>query len=102
MGSHGRLRSLFPMIPDDDLARLEFYTSGHLDEMWGLGERPCVLVIDMTVGFVERETAPTFVPEGRECARRIGDLLEVTRRLGIPTFYTRGKPFSVEAEAGGW
>ena len=102
MGSIGRLRALFPMIPEADLAQLEFYTSGHLDEMWGLGERPCVLVIDMTVGFVGRAEAPTIVPAGRECARRIGELLLVTRRLGMPTIYTRGKPFTVEAEAGGW
>ena len=97
-----RLRSLFPLIPDEDLAQLEFYTRGQVDSMWGLGERPALLVVDMTTGFVEHETASTFVPAGRECARRIAELLEVTRGAGIPTFYSRGAQFGAEAEAGGW
>jgi maleamate amidohydrolase len=97
-----RLRSLFPLIPDEDLARLEFYTSGHVDSMWGLGEKPAVLVIDMTTGFVENETASTFVPAGRECASRIAELLALTREIGILTIYTRGSPFRHEAEAGSW
>lgn len=98
----GRLRSLFPLIPDTDLAQLEFYTSGHIDETWGLGETPAVLVIDMTTGFVERETASTFVPTARECVAHIRELLRSTRRHGFPTLYTRGNPFLIEAEAGAW
>lgn len=97
-----RLRALFPIIPDQDLARLDFYTSGDVDSMWGLGERPATLVIDMTTGFIEHETASTFVPAGRDCARSIDQLLSVTRAAGIPTIYTRGTPFRVESEAGGW
>jgi maleamate amidohydrolase len=97
-----RLRSLFPVIPDDDLARLEFYTSGQVDSMWGLGEQPAVLVVDMTNGFVERESSSTFVPAGRDCSLRIAELLRVTREIGIPTVYTRGSPFRTEPEAGGW
>jgi maleamate amidohydrolase len=97
-----RLRALFPIIPDEDLARLDFYTSGDLDSMWGLGQRPATMVIDMTTGFIEHETASTFVPTGLACARSIDELLRVTRAAGIPTIYTRGTPFRVESEAGGW
>lgn len=97
-----RLARLFPLIPTEDLDRLRFYTSGQLDSLWGLGERPAVLVVDMTVGFVENERASTFVPAARECAGRIARLLERTRAAGLPTFYSRGAPFRVEAEAGGW
>ena len=100
--STGRLRSMFPLIPDEDLRQLARYTYGQLDSTWGLGDRPAVLVIDMTTGFVDHEGASTFVPSGRECAVHIADLLRVTRDMGLPTIYTRGNPFRLEPEAGSW
>ncbi len=100
--SSERLRSLFPLIPDEDLDMLHFYTAGHLDELWGLGERPAVLVVDVTRGFVENASASTFVPAGAHCAEQIARLLTVTRAAGFPTIYTRGNPYRIEAEAGAW
>jgi nicotinamidase-related amidase len=97
-----RLGSLFPLIPDEDLERLAFYTVGQLDSMWGPGRHPAVLVIDMTTGFVEHEQTSTFVPGARECVLHIQELLERTRALGYPTIYSKGSPFRVEAEAGAW
>jgi maleamate amidohydrolase len=97
-----RLRDLFPLVPEEDLRQLDHYTRGRGDELWGLGDHPVVLVVDMTAGFVENDEAATFVPDGRRCAEQISDLLEETRRLGFPTIYTRGNPFRVEAEAGAW
>lgn len=96
------LSEMFPSIPQSDVEQLEFYTSGHLDDRWGLGHRPGVLVIDMTRAFVSDESSPAFVPDGMRCAKAIADLLDTTRSIGIPTIYTRGVPFLHESEAGGW
>lgn len=96
------LGDLFPNIPEEDLRQLEFYTSGHLNERWGLGDRPAVLVIDMTTSFITNALSPAYVPTGRECADAISELLEASRSAGLPTIYTRGAPFLHEAEAGAW
>jgi len=101
-GPAPRLRALFPHVPEEDLLRLLHYTAGQLDSVWGLGERPAVLVIDMTTGFVEHPRASTFVPTARACIQRIQELLAVTRGAGFPTIYTKGVPFRHEAEAGAW
>ncbi len=102
VGPTTRLRALFPNVPDEDLAALQHYTVGNLDGVWGLGERPAVLVIDMTTGFVEHPAASTFVPSARECIPRIQELLRITRAEGFPTIYSKGSPFRHEAEAGAW
>lgn len=96
------LSEMFPSIPPSDIEQLEFYTSGHLNERWGLGDHPGVLVIDMTSSFISDETSPAFVPDGKRCAAAIAELLDTTRSRGLPTIYTRGAPFIHEAEAGGW
>jgi nicotinamidase-related amidase len=93
---------MFPTIPQADLEQLSTYTSGHLDRRWGLGDRPAVLVIDMTRSFVADEHSPAFVPTGQDAAKAISSLLGTTRAAGIPTIYTRGEPFRHEAEAGAW
>lgn len=97
-----RLRALFPHVPDEDLVRLLHYTGGQLDSIWGLGDRPAVLVVDMTTGFVEHPEASTFVPAARACIAPIQQLLAVTRPAGMPTIFTKGSPFRHEAEAGAW
>lgn len=96
------LADLFPSIPAKDLEILARYAGGSLELGWGLGERPAVLVVDMTRSFVTDETSTAFVASGKKCADRIALLLESTRARGWPVFYSRGEPLQREAEAGAW
>lgn len=96
------LSELFPTIPPDDLEILANYAGGSLDVRWGMGNRPAVLVVDMTRAFVTDESSTAFVETGVDCAKNIATLLQATRSRGWPTIYTRGEPLRTDAEAGAW
>jgi nicotinamidase-related amidase len=56
----------------------------------------------MTTSFISNALSPAYVPTGRECASAIAELLETSRKAGLPTIFTRGTPFTHESEAGAW
>lgn len=96
------LLDLIPGIPDEDRDALAKMWGGEIHERWGLGERPAVIVVDMTEAFV-RDNWPTgWAATGEPCAASTARLLEVARSKGLPVIYTRPQPSLIEAEVGAW
>lgn len=90
------------IIPEEDAAALRKMWQGEIKGRWGLGEKPAVLVIDMTRAFVEDRYPSGWAKTGEPCAQSIRRLLDVARPAGFPVFYTRGEPHLVECERGAW
>jgi nicotinamidase-related amidase len=86
-------------IPEDDLA--EYAEAGYGDRELDLSGSVAVVVIDMTDEFVDPQY-PNGSDTGRECARNLADLLEVTRSEDIPTVFTHNPGVKTEAELGQW
>jgi nicotinamidase-related amidase len=101
-GSTSPLDELLAELPRDDLAALTKYWEGKLPAPWGLGQRPAVIVVDMTRGFVEDEFPMGWFKTGGPCQESIAKLLTVVRRKGLPTFFSKGFVPSLEAERGAW
>ena len=88
------------------------YASGGLGQHGGLGERPALLVVDITYDFTGDRPEPTtesikrFPLSCGEAAWRalpvIRDLLEVARTSGTPVLYTRQAPRTDALTAGAW
>ena len=87
------------LIPPDERAR---YTKGNMGQRAGSGERPAVLVVDMTRAFTEDRFPLGSSKAGGPCIQAIRRLLDVARPLGLPVLYTRYDPFPTDAEWGRW
>lgn len=56
----------------------------------GFGSRPCVVVIDMTYGFVDPENPLAHGSMGYDAVRNLKILLERARANSVPIVYTTG------------
>jgi|ACXJ01.1.fsa_nt_gi maleamate amidohydrolase len=54
-----------------------------------LGEKPALLIVDMTNGFVTDRFRTGFSKTGMPCASNIAKMLDLFRRNSLPVFYTR-------------
>lgn len=86
------------LIPERDRKMFE---KGNMGRRCGFGQRLAVIVVDMTRGFVEDEFPLGCGATGQPAVRAIRQLLDATRPLGIPTFYTTSAP-GTDAEWGRW
>ncbi len=68
----------------------------------GVGERPAILVVDMTYAFVDSMFSSGFSKTGWPCVRAIKDLLDVARPKHIPVAFTGGNHWKTPAEYGRW
>lgn len=78
------------------------FAAGGYGQRAELGERPALLVIDVTYGFCGDRREPILESIKRwrsSCGERawdalphVGRLLDTARRLGVPVIYTRGAP----------
>jgi len=68
----------------------------------GFGDRPAILVVDMTRAFTEDRFPLGCSARGAPCARAIRRLLDAARPLGLPVVYTRYDAFAADAEWGRW
>lgn len=78
----------------------------------GVARRPRSLVIDVTYGFIGRERLPILESiarypnscgeRGREAMERIARILDRTRRLSVPIYYTAGATDHPVEHAGRW
>jgi maleamate amidohydrolase len=68
----------------------------------GMGERPAVIVVDMTYGFVDSAYPLGHSPTGYPAVAAIRRLLDHARPLGIPIFYSVSKQGATPCEAGRW
>ena len=87
------------LIPPDERAR---YVKGHMGARAGFGERPAVLVVDMTRAFTEDRFPLGSSKAGGPCTQAIRRLLDAARPLGIPVVYSRYDAFATDAEWGRW
>ena len=87
------------IIPPDERAR---YAKGHMGKRVGFGDRPAILVVDMTRAFTEDRFPLGCSAAGAPCARAIRRLLDAARPLGLPVVYTRYDAFAADAEWGRW
>lgn len=99
------MTSIFDLLPDiplDDRVALEKMWGGDIRQSPGLGERPALLVVDMTEAFVRDEWPTGWAATGKPCADAIGRLLTAVRAAGWPVAFTRTTPLLLEAEVGAW
>jgi maleamate amidohydrolase len=75
------------IIPQSDL---EAYEKAGFGRLMGFGKRPCVIVIDMTYGFVDPSNPLAYGSMGATAVRNLVDLLYAARRKQIPIIYTTG------------
>jgi maleamate amidohydrolase len=87
------------IIPPEERAR---FVKGNMGVRAGFGERPAVLVVDMTRAFVEDRFPLGSSKAGEPCLHAIRRLLDAARPLGVPVIYTRYGPFATDAEWGRW
>ncbi|MEN2738948.1 isochorismatase family protein [Microbacterium sp. X-17] len=95
------LSELLPDLPEEDRAGLEKWWGAGAEHRWGIGERPAIVVVDMTRAFVEDRFPSGWAKTGEPCAESIRRLLDVARPAGIPIFYTVTEPLA-GAEVGAW
>jgi maleamate amidohydrolase len=93
---------LIPGLPEEDQQALRKMWGGEVQNRWGLGDRPAVLVVDMTRAFVEDRFPTGWEATGRPCAAAIAQLLPVARAAGLPVFYTVTEPADLEVQVGAW
>ncbi|HYB71933.1 MAG TPA: isochorismatase family protein [Candidatus Sulfotelmatobacter sp.] len=68
----------------------------------GMGEKPAVVVVDMTYGFVDSAFPLGHSETGYPAVAAIRRLLDRARPLGVPVFYTLAKPAGAACERGLW
>jgi nicotinamidase-related amidase len=88
------------VIPE---AERRIYAKGGMGEgRVGMGEKPAIIVVDMTYGFVDSAFPLGYSPTGYPAVAAIRRLLEAARPLGIPIFYSRSKGGTTTCERGRW
>ena len=75
------------IIPESDL---EGYRKAGFGKRMGFGKNPCVIVIDMTYGFVDPSNALAHGSMGLKAVKNLEALLEKARSRGVPIVYTTG------------
>ena len=76
-------------IPADDLERFREGGYGNQVRPIEAGERPCVIVVDMTREFVDGRYPTGNSEHGRPAVEANVRLLDVARELGLPIYYTK-------------
>lgn len=84
-------------LAPDDLRR-----SSTWGQRGGFGQRPALLIVDMTYAFVDARFPLAHGERGTTCVRNIRSLREAARAARIPILYSKGKPASEPAELGLW
>ncbi|MDA4130341.1 MAG: isochorismatase family protein [Thaumarchaeota archaeon] len=73
------------LIPQSDL---EAYRKGGFGKRMGFGKKPCVIVIDMTYGFVDPKNPLAQGSMGFKAVTNLKILLEKARSRKVPILYT--------------
>jgi nicotinamidase-related amidase len=92
-------------IWDDVIPETErqIYARGRMgEERVGMGEKPAIIVVDMTYGFVDSAFPLGHSPTGYPAVAAIRRLLEHARPLGVPVFYSVSKSGAAPCERGRW
>jgi len=88
------------VIPESER---QIYAKGGMgQERVGMGEKPAIIVVDMTYGFVDSAFPLGHSATGYPAVSAIRRLLEDARPLGIPIFYSRSRSGTTTCERGRW
>jgi maleamate amidohydrolase len=85
------------VIPAEDLEAL----GAEWGRSRGMGERPALLIVDMTRAFAD-ERFPLGCADGAACTAAIAPLLARARAAELPVVFTGGMPSGNSAERGLW
>jgi len=69
---------------------MEAYKKGGFGKRMGFGKKPCVIVIDMTYGFVDPKNPLAQGSMGFQAVKHLKILLEKARSRNVPVVYTTG------------
>jgi len=87
------------VIPQEDLV---MFAKSKFGGKMQYGEKPAIIVIDMTYGFVDDAYPLGCSKMGWPAVHAIKTLLDKGRGVGIPIFFTKVKQRKTEAEMGRW
>lgn len=87
------------LIPDSD--KRMFAKAGMGGEL-GFGEKPAVVVVDMSYGFVDSRYPLGASEMGYPTVRSIRRLLDTARARHLPVFFTTGRERTTPSEKGHW
>jgi len=88
------------VIPE---AERRIYARGGMGEgRVGMGEKPAVVVVDMTYGFVDSAFPLGHGETGWPAVAAIRRLLDTARPLGVPVFYSHARAGTTPCERGRW
>lgn len=73
-----------PDKPSSDMSR-DYHRAGFGARL-GMGRRPCLLVIDVVAAYVDRDS-PLYA-DVDEVVASVGRILDLSRRQGLPVFFT--------------
>lgn len=87
------------IIPEEDRRN---YEKGVYGGTAGFGDRPAVIVVDMSNAFVDDRYPLACEAVGRPVAQAIADLLKPARHAGVPVFYTTAYAWLTPRQKGRW
>lgn len=90
------------IVTDEEAARMAAEWGRGDSEAAGLGERPALLVVDMTYAFVDDRFPLGYGKTGWPCANAIERVLGPARERGIPVLFSCGQHANNRAERGRW
>lgn len=79
------------VIPDEDLAAFPGGLSAHERDIV-VGDRPALIVVDMTREFVEAGYPTSCAAMGPDAVRHARRLLDAVRPMHVPVFFTKSRP----------
>ncbi len=89
-------------IPAEDVDALRKMWAGDLPQPQPMGQRPALVVVDMTEAFVRDEYPTGWAATGEPCAAALAGLLDAARAAGTPVIYTVTEPLPHAAQVGAW
>ena len=87
------------LIPDSDK---RMFAKAGMGGTLGFGQRPAVVVVDMTYGFTDSRYPLGASEMGEPTTQAIQRLLEASRARRLPIFFTRGLERTSPAQKGYW
>ena len=87
------------IIPPEDL---KMFVKSKMGGKAGYGQKPAIIVVDMTYGFVDDAYPKGCSKTGWPAVAAIQELLGKGRQAGIPVFFSKGAHATTATERGRW
>lgn len=87
------------IIPPEDL---KMFVKSRMGGRAGYGQKPAIIVVDMTYGFVDDAYPKGCSKTGWPAVAAIQELLDKGRQAGVPVFFSKGAHATTATERGRW